>query len=371
MVQKGYLEDLWPYIEADEQLGRDGVVKAPLKAAEVDGGLYILFMDFRINSLMGRASVVGDRYGWTLDELMEIFATMPESSTILQYKATRWDVFSDLICSSLDNYVDISTGTCSFDSDGFRDLLEFLMQFPDEAGYAWESPEHIADERWDRVRHGEQMLEVTQFCFPEHVALRDSFWGERTSFIGYPTADGSSGNSFYPMGDVLAMSSTCENKDAAWDYIRELIKPRRKMRASAFSDNMVEYLVSIPVNMHDYNIFLRGQTVVRAGKYRKELEEGIKWQTPEGLMTSLESAIHWSPYAPYGPRITVKEPLTEADGERFTDIINHTAQLYWPDDALADIIWDSAGPYFAGDRTLDQTVELIQKRAQLYINENR
>ena len=51
--------------------------------------------------------------------------------------------------------------------------------------------------------------------------------------------------------------------------------------------------------------------------------------------------------------------------------MNHTTQLYWPDDALADIIWNSAGPYFAGDRTLDQTVELIQKRAQLYINENR
>ena len=31
-IQKGYLEDLWPYIENDPDLGRVGVLEAPLKA---------------------------------------------------------------------------------------------------------------------------------------------------------------------------------------------------------------------------------------------------------------------------------------------------------------------------------------------------
>ncbi len=33
MVQKGYLEDLWPYIENDPDFGRDWVLQAPAKAA--------------------------------------------------------------------------------------------------------------------------------------------------------------------------------------------------------------------------------------------------------------------------------------------------------------------------------------------------
>ena len=33
LVQKGYLEDLWPYIENDPDYGREGVVEQPLKAA--------------------------------------------------------------------------------------------------------------------------------------------------------------------------------------------------------------------------------------------------------------------------------------------------------------------------------------------------
>ncbi len=58
MAQKGYLEDLWPYIENDPELGRNGVLQAPMKAAEVNGGLYILFMEVRINTVMGPESIV-------------------------------------------------------------------------------------------------------------------------------------------------------------------------------------------------------------------------------------------------------------------------------------------------------------------------
>ncbi|MCI9433259.1 MAG: hypothetical protein HFF70_12690, partial [Oscillospiraceae bacterium] len=65
LVQKGYLENLWPYIENDSELGRDAVLLPPLKAAEVNGGLYMLFQGGLVSTLMGADRVVGTRYGWT------------------------------------------------------------------------------------------------------------------------------------------------------------------------------------------------------------------------------------------------------------------------------------------------------------------
>ena len=82
LAQKGYLEDLWPYIENDPDLGLDGVLMPPLKAAEVDGGLYMLFQDVSVTTMIAPEHVTGDRWGWTLDELMEAYSTMPEGSTI-------------------------------------------------------------------------------------------------------------------------------------------------------------------------------------------------------------------------------------------------------------------------------------------------
>ena len=65
------------------------------------------------------------------------------------------------------------------------------------------------------------------------------------------------------------------------------------------------------------------------------------------------------------------ELLTEEDMERFETLLNSTTLLYWPDDELSNIVWDSIGPYLAGDRSLDDTVALVQNRAQLYVNELR
>ena len=93
MAQKGYLENLWPYIENDPELGLDSVLLPPLKAAEVSGGLYLFFGEVAVITLMGPEHIIGNRSGWTLDELLETFSTMPPDSTILRYNMTRDQVF--------------------------------------------------------------------------------------------------------------------------------------------------------------------------------------------------------------------------------------------------------------------------------------
>ena len=51
--------------------------------------------------------------------------------------------------------------------------------------------------------------------------------------------------------------------------------------------------------------------------------------------------------------------------------MDHTTQLYWPEDDLANIVWEMPGPCFAGDKTLDQTIDLLDNRVSLYLNEQR
>lgn len=185
---------MWPYIENDPEIGRDGVLQAPMKAAEVNGGLYILFMDVRVNTLMGRERVVGDRYSWTLAELLEAFSTMPEDSTILRYNATKKEVFDNLLCFSLERFIDREMYSCSFDSEEFREILTFLTCFPDEVDK--ERPQQTEEEVMRRIRNGKQMLEIFQVSLPPKILYGDALWGERAAFAGYPTADGSSGNFF-------------------------------------------------------------------------------------------------------------------------------------------------------------------------------
>ena len=351
MAQKGYLEDLWPYIENDPELGRDAVLHAPTEAAEVNGGLFILFGRVVIFTLIGRESVVGDRYSWTLDELMEVFAAMPEDSTILRYNMTKQDVFFNLLRFSLDRFVDRGTGECCFDSQEFLDLVGFLASFPDEVGY--EDPVEAEEEIKRRIKYGRQMLEGKMVDWQRDIGFSDAIWQEQAAFPGYPTADGSSGGFFYPTGKILAMSSSCKNKDAAWDYIRDLIKPRRSKSAP-----LTTYM-NIPVNLHDYELMLWGELQQQDRQLKRVTEEWWQMNSPLALIR------HFS----YGSEVSLMEPLTEEVSQRHRDLVDHTAQLYWPDDDLTDIVWDVLGAYFAGDRTLDQAVQMLNNRVGLYLKE--
>ena len=80
--------------------------------------------------------------------------------------------------------------------------------------------------------------------------------------------------------------------------------------------------------------------------------------------------IKWKPFA-YGPEIYPMALLTEEDGERFQALIDNTTQLYWPDDDLSNIVWEALGPYFAGDKPLDDTLQLLDNRVSLYLNEQK
>lgn len=356
MVQKGYLENLWPYIESDPDLGKDGVLHPPLKASEIGDGLYILFKNTAIFTLTGRASVVGNRYSWTMEDIKEVLAGMPEGSTIMRYNMTRRDAFFNLLRFSLDRFVDWDTGICHFNSEGFHELVQFLETFPDEVDY--EDPIAAEDEVIHKIRDGKQMLEGNMIIWQKEIGISDAIWQERAAFPGYPTSDGSSGSFFYPLGTILSMSATCPNKDAAWEYIRGLIRP--------LATGQKPLTAYIPINLHDFEMILWGEL-----RQQDKFVEKLGILDDPKLFHKSDNPIFSENHFTYGPAVHLMDLLTEEDTQRYTDLIDHTTQLYWPNDDLSNIVWETLGPYFAGDWTLDHTIEMVQNRVQLYVDEQR
>ena len=343
LAQRGYLEDLWPYIENDPDFGREGVLEAPLKAAEVNGGLYMLFSQVSINILMGPKAVVGERLGWTLDDLIEAFSAMPAGSTILRYNATQRDVFFKLLSAELNQYVDWETGQCSFENEEFRGLLAFLSSFPStfESSLA---PEQMEEELVWKLVDGEQLLEPVKIGLLRDMPEFDTYFASGASYIGYPTADGSLGSSFIIHGNKLAMSSACQDKDAAWEFMRQMIQ--RRYNPNDMRTAHQNQKIRIPINRRDYEL-----------GNRVDMEREAEDIPPRFTFYG-------------GPSYAVAVP-TEDDLQLFEQLIGSTTQIYWPDDALASVVWESIGPYLAGDKSLDDTVALVQGRVSLYVNEQR
>lgn len=336
LAEKGYLEDLWPYIERDSELGREGVVEAPLKAAEVDGGLYAVFSAVRVNTLAGAEQVVGSGYSWTLDELKEAFASMPEGASILEPSYKKRDMFAFLSPMLLDGYVDWETGRCTFDSEAFRGVLTFINSFPEQIEHPKEM-DILADQA-KRLAAGQQMLVTENASTPKCVQIIDTIFGGRGSFIGYPVEDGSTGSWFSIMGTQLAVSSACKDKEAAWAFVRQLLLPREDSETIGTID-------FLPVNRADY----------------------------ERLINYSRSSALDVPFLRFGisaPPVQLHR-VTAEEVERYEDFLNSIDKIQLYDETIYDIVRELSFAYFAGAKTLDETVDMIQNRVGLYVNENR
>ena len=318
------------------------MLEAPLKAAEVNGGLYAAFGSVRIDTLVGTASQVGDRTSWTFQELQDAFAAMPEGATVFRFDTSREEVAYHLLLLSMEDYVDWETGTCSFDSPGFRSMLEFIGQFPtrkevDEEIAAFADLRARLTEAEERSIKGLQMLDNRATVTLKWLPTRNAEHGGQCAFVGYPVEDGSVGSAFEFAGSCLAMSSACGNKEAAWEFLRmAYLDPK----ADSTGDND-----TIPICKFLYD------------------------KQKDRLMTEKQEVF---PFVFAMPESVTVPPLTEEEVRRFEDFFNSIDKIdiTW-NGTLMKLILGTCGPYFSGDKSLDETVALVQNRVGLYLSEQK
>ena len=354
---KGLLEDLWPFIEQDPDLGREAIMENVFKAAELDGKLYQVFSTFSIQTVVGATKVVGDRMSWTLDDLQAALATMPEGCTIFGEGDTKAGMLSTVLAQNMDGFVDWSTGECSFNSPEFISLLEFCNSFPLE--YDWNNVDW--DEYEDdntRVMNGKQMLlNAYLYDLGDSLQMYEVVFNGDYSFIGFPREDGGVGSSF-SLGTGIAMSSTCKDKEGAWSFMREYLMPQ-------YADDSAEgamYMYNLSTNKADFE-----KMVEQAMKKEYQLDEN-----GEQVLDENGQPIEVPKYTYGFNNLTVEVyATTQEQYDQFMALYNAIDSVYTYDQNIYNIVNEVAGGYFNGDKTVEDTAKQIQDRVTLYVNEQR
>ena len=156
LAKKGMLEDLWPWIDSDPEISRDGVMTHVLECLEVNGRLSRVCAGFEIETAVASADVAGGRTSWTMEEMLDAFGgEMPEfyfaqdldSIYSLFYRFDRKAVLYDLVNMNLSRFADMETGECSFDSEDFKSMLRLAGsgEAVAESDVDWDSPWMLHD----------------------------------------------------------------------------------------------------------------------------------------------------------------------------------------------------------------------------------
>lgn len=338
-MSKRLFEDLKPYIEKDEELDINNFMPNILEAFSEGGKLYILVPSFSINTLLAKTSDVGEERGWTVQEAAELWDSKPEGTEFLS-ACTKTEMLGYCMRLANSQFIDPESGKCNFNSDDFIKMLEFINRFPDnlDENYYTDIDWNNYDTQW---RTGKVLLysgyisTFRDFHYNEKVTF-----GEDITMIGFPSSDGD-GSIIVPYNE-LAMSSKSAYKEGAWEFLRTFI-------TDEYQSDLYGFTLSIKE--------LEKRAEEAAQKPYYEDENGNKVEYDDTVFID-------------GVKITIP-PMTRQEADDFMEQLYSFKQISRYDDALSRIISEEAAAYFAGQKSAKDVAEIIQSRAQVYVNENR
>lgn len=329
-----YTEDLYAYLGEE---GRKACFDNILTAFSYQESLYAVPLGFTLKSFAGRTENLGGRGSWTIGEMLECFRGQ-EKERLLYPGAFKMDVFATILTGSMEHYIDWETGECAFDGEEFRDVLEFCNGFSDhlEIGEDFSVKKAFLEDK--ALLMPVSIRTVYDICEAELI-----FDGRKVTFIGFPV-EADSGTMIESCGSVLALSSGSRHKEAAWKFIRRCLDgPAQRELPSGFP------------------------------MCRSALEEQLEDATKTEYETNENGGKH--PVVKHQVRFEGEEPvdiysITQEQADRLLALLEGARSCSQTDRKIYQIFLDEAGSYFSGDKSLEETTDVIQARVSMYVAEN-
>lgn len=366
---KGVVADLYTFMDGGSGLGRDYFVPQVLKAIEKDGKLYELPTKFSVETAYALSSIVDQYDTWNVAAVQDAMAQLQEGATVFSTGWTKSSVLNNCLTRNLAAFVDWTTGKCTFDSEAFQQLLAFCNSFPDDStsddGIAYSSEaatvDTMDDPVWEsdatRILSGKQLMATTSFYSFEDYIYNIYPVKDKVTFVGYPSESGEPGNSFY-IQCPMAISSVTKYPDAAWDFVSTMIRQ---------TNEDAESMYAFPISQEAFD---KKMTSVMTEQYQlDENGEQVDWdedgepdKMPIGSYEVVENGEStWQQvYA-----------LTQEDIDQILSVINSATGIVDYDDEILSIVSDEVSAYFAGDKDVQTTANMIQSRVNLYVQEQR
>ena len=312
LARRNLLENLYPYIDKDQELSREDFFSGPLSAAEMNGSLFQITPYFLLLTALAAAQDVGAPENWTYEQLERVVEDSDYYQYLFDAKNNRNDWLELMMTASGKKLVDWSSAQCSFDSEYFIHLLELAKARPEETDI-------MGGTASDLIHDSHALLFTVTVRTVSDAGIAPDAYGEGNyAFVGLPEI----GNVLVPELS-LGMSVQSAHKDLCWEFLREFL-----LKDSAYAK------AGIPLR-----------------------RDGARQQ----LNNELEAM----------KKYPVDHPGREQAMEELLDVIENTTVLYQTDAQLWSIIEDETAKFYAGQNTAEETARAIQSRASIYLAEQQ
>lgn len=343
MVQKGAVEDLTPYLEASTTIKKEDFIPSVIDAYTMDGVLATIPKNFGLMTVSGKTSEVGTEIGWNMEEIMEYAAANPDAA-LFDY-ATKMEILYYCMMFNNEEFVNWITGECNFDSPEFRAIMEFVNQFPDE--YEWSEDDESTPVK---LQSGKVLLNTEGIYEIRDIQLAEAMFDEPVTYIGFPTIDGEPGIALQPR-EMYGIASKSEHKEGAWQFIEF-------------------YMTYEDETFGGYGFSTHQATLEQ--KIADSIKEGYQLDEDGNIMydENGEPIITGSYGFGYGDWEYEYHPVTEEEVAKFREVLAVARPVSNTNEKIMEIINEEGEAYFSGQKSVDDVINVIQSRVQIYVSEN-
>lgn len=325
-AEKGILENLYSYIDADEELGRDSFVGNVLDAYAVEGKLYAIGTHFNLMTVCGKTSKVGEKTGYRVSEMLELLERCGGDQNAIWGFSVDEPVLKVLCTFSMNDFVDWDRGTCDFTGEDFKQILKFCKSYQGK---------NLSGSRLQAVCQDEVLLLVEMFNTVGDYQMAEEMFGEPVTCVGYPTVGGS--GTLANMLGRYAINATAANKQACWDFLKYVLENKDyggfPLLQSRFDDTM--------------------QQAMTEDLSTDPTDSG---RVPKAYYSAGDDSIYV--YAASREQV-----------DAFRALVASADRPYQYHTAILNIITEEAEDYFNDRKSLEDTVAVIQSRVGIYVAE--
>ncbi|MDE7224758.1 MAG: extracellular solute-binding protein [Acetatifactor sp.] len=341
-IAKGLLADVGKLLADDPELGKLEYLQNVQEAFSVSGKLYAVVPSFSVRTMVAKKSLVGEPQSWTMADAEAVLPSMAEGATIFG-EMMRDNYIYYMLSYAGQDFIDMETGKCSFASQSFIDMLEYAKTLPNEY-----SEDYWED--YDYNYYEGQYRENRSLLYDLYINnIRDckyqikGYIGEEVSFVGFPTYD-SNGSTLNYGNYSFMISARSGHQDGAWQFVRQFLTEEYQT-SNQFYD--------MPV--------LKSAFLDKA----KEATERPYWTDEDGNKEYYDDTWYIN-----GEEI-VLEPFTQEEVDAMCEFIYTVNRMAYYNDDIRNIITEEAEAFFSGQKSAQEVVDIIQSRAQVFVNENR
>lgn len=345
IVGTGAFADMYDLMEQYDGVKKEDFLPNVIGGFEVNGEIPAISYCFTIDTAAAKTKFVGaDKESWTPEEAMEAYSSMPEDMTFCEYY-TETAVADFMMKKSVENSMDYACGTCNFVNDEFIKILDFCRDNSVKISFAPDFESMTEDEinmyfseQANAVMNDRQLVSelfINGFDQTAGNIIWTDFGGEDITYVGFPSDNGIGAVTSTQW--MFGISESCENKEAAWQFINYL-----------FSDSFQKAL-------NDTN---DGLPVIRSVlDYHLENTDRNDYNT---IYSSRLCSSYMSFDGEYIPEEAVQklyDYILSVDFSPYTDFV------------VDGMIKEEYAAVIAGEKTGEECAEIIQNRVSIYLSE--